>query len=270
VIARVQWFEIEDQPWCPGWLRDAMTDYLAEVSRRAAPYAPAAELLRPRLQALGVREVFDLCSGAGGPWLGLQPALAAGGERVRVTCSDAHPNPRAARQLERASNGAIRYRLQPHRVTDPLPETAGFRTMFSALHHFAPPEATAILRDARDAGAGIAAFEATQRSPRGLLAMALVPLVVLAITPLIRPVRWWRLAFTYLLPVIPFAVWWDGTVSSLRTYSVGELQGFADALARPGYRWTVGEVRAAGAVVPMTYIIGEPQPPRDSAGSGPV
>lgn len=41
MIPRLQWFEIEDQPWCPGWLRDAMTDDLAEVSRRAAPYAPA-------------------------------------------------------------------------------------------------------------------------------------------------------------------------------------------------------------------------------------
>ena len=257
MIARRQWFEIEDQPWCPGWLRDALTDYLAEVSRRAAPYAPAADVLLPRLRELGVSEVFDLCAGGGGPWLGLQPALAAAGVPVRVTCSDAHPNARAAEQVERATNGAVRYRREPQRADDPLP-AAGFRTLFSALHHFPPDDAAAILRAARDAGAGIAAFEATQRSPRGLLAMALVPLVVLAITPMVHPRRWWRFVFTYLLPVIPFAVWWDGTVSSLRTYSVAELQALADSLAQPGYRWTVGEARAANALIPMTYIVGEP------------
>lgn len=271
VIPRLQLFEIEDQPWCPGWLRDALTDYLAEVSRRAAPYAPAAALLRPRLS--DGAEVFDLCSGAGGPWLGLQAALAAEGVAVRVTCSDAYVNPRAAEQVARASQGAVRFHPSPQRATDPLPPWARVRTLFSALHHFTPAEVVAMLRDARDAGVTIAAFEATHRSARGLVGMALVPLVVLALTPLIRPRHWWRLLCTYLLPVIPLAVWWDGTVSTLRTYTVAELQALTAGLARPDYRWSVGEIRAPGALVPMTYLIGEPVrpgPADDGVGSSPT
>lgn len=105
----------------------------------------------------------------------------------------------------------------PRRIRTPAGDGGLAYSVLGPAHHFTPAEAAAPLRQARDTGAGIAAFEATHRSLRGLLGMALVPLVVLAITPLIRPRRWWRFALTYLIPVIPLAVWWDATVSSLRT-----------------------------------------------------
>src|SRR5262245_54392038 len=107
------------------------------------------------------------------------------------------------------------------RVPDELP---GFRTMFSAFHHFRPEQASAVLADAVRMRQGIGVFEGTQRRPLALLLMLLVPLAVLITTPFIRPFRWSRLLWTYLIPIVPIVALFDALVSCLRTYSIEELR----------------------------------------------
>ena len=47
-MPRLHLFEIMDQPWCPAFLRDAMTDYLQHVLNIANPYRPVAgQLVKP-------------------------------------------------------------------------------------------------------------------------------------------------------------------------------------------------------------------------------
>ncbi|NOT61867.1 MAG: class I SAM-dependent methyltransferase, partial [Acidobacteria bacterium] len=78
------------------------------------------------------------------------------------------------------------------------------------------------------------------------------------LTPFIRPFRWTRLLWTYLLPVVPLVVVFDGVVSVLRSYTVAELQAFAAELSGSGYEWDVGETAAQGWRAPVTYLIGYP------------
>jgi hypothetical protein len=85
--------------------------------------------------------------------------------------------------------------------------------------------------------------------------MLLAPLFVLLITPRIRPWSWARLALTYVVPIVPLLVVWDGLVSCLRSYRLAELRALTAGLDR-GYAWEVGEYRRRGAVV--TYLIGAP------------
>jgi hypothetical protein len=94
-----------------------------------------------------------------------------------------------------------------------------------------------------------------------LLALCLfVPLVVFAFTPFIRPFRWSRLAWTYLIPIVPFAVLFDGIVSCFRAYSLSELRQLTSGLSQCGYNWDVGEEKYWGGFspVPVTYLIGYP------------
>jgi len=72
-----------------------------------------------------------------------------------------------------------------------------------------------------------------------------------------RPFRWRRLLWTYLVPVVPIVALWDGFVSNLRTYSVGEL---GDLVGREDgrYEWKIGKVRSLGWSR-VTYAIGSPQ-----------
>jgi hypothetical protein len=78
-------------------------------------------------------------------------------------------------------------------------------------------------------------------------------------TPLIRPFRWSRLLFTYVVPIIPFALLFDGVVSCLRTYRPQELREMIKKLDGIEYQWAVGEHSRASGEAPITYLIGYPQ-----------
>jgi len=91
-MKRLHLFEIHDQEWCPGAIRDAETDYLQFVIAKMKGYAPVVPVLATALQRTATRQVFDLCSGAGGPWFWLQPVLAERGLGVSVCLTDKYPN----------------------------------------------------------------------------------------------------------------------------------------------------------------------------------
>jgi hypothetical protein len=131
--------------------------------------------------------------------------------------------------------------------------------MFSAFHHFAPEQARAVLSDAVAGDHPIAIFEATKRNAACLAFMLLTPVLVLLLMPRVRPVRLTNLLFTYLPPIVPLFVLWDGLVSCLRTYDVGDLRALVASV--PGadrFDWDIGERPGAGPI-PMTYLIGTPR-----------
>jgi hypothetical protein len=259
VIPRLQLFEIEDQAWCPEAIRDAMTDFLRFLMETFAPYRGAAPVLRRALATLEESAIVDLCSGSGGPWLDVASRIrATGGLVPRVRLTDWFPNRAAFARLAAASDGAITGEPEPVSATAVPARLDGFRTLFTALHHFPPGDAHAILADAVRARQGIAVFEVTSRSPLALLGILFFPVLVLLFTPFIRPFRWSRLFWTYLIPVVPLAVWFDGTVSCLRTYTPEELRDLVEDL-QEGYEWEIGTVRSAPLPSRMTYVLGLPR-----------
>lgn len=254
LLPRLHLFEFLDQPWLPGPLRRGEVDYLRVVLDRLRPYDGMAPRLAELLRAAGTDRVIDLCSGAGGPWRTLLPKLRAVHEEAEVVLTDLHPTP-----VEELPPG-MHYRGTPVDATRVPEELTGVRTLFEGLHHFPPERARALLADAATRGVPFAAFELTQRSPLSILfqLLLIVPLVW-GFTPLIRPVRGWRLVLTYLVPIIPLLILWDGVVSSLRTYAPTDLERLTAGLGGDGYRWSSGIHRARG--VSITYLIGQPVRP---------
>jgi hypothetical protein len=92
--------------------------------------------------------------------------------------------------------------------------------------------------------------------------MLTLPLIALLTTPFIRPFRWSRLFWTYIIPAIPFVLCFDGIVSCLRTYSVEELHtliaGVNATSSDTGYVWEVGHVPSPLSPIGVTYAIGYP------------
>jgi hypothetical protein len=84
-----------------------------------------------------------------------------------------------------------------------------------------------------------------------------IPLFVAVCTPFMRPFRWRRLMWTYLVPVVPLVAGWDGLVSNLRSYTRDELLELADGASCDDYRWRVGRVRSLG-LSGVTYLVGWP------------
>jgi hypothetical protein len=258
-MRRLHLVELEDEPWCPRPVRDAATDYLEFMIRLGNPYAPVVPLLREALRRTGARRVVDLCSGGGGPWPRLLPELDREGEPVEVLLTDLYPNLDALRRVRAATGGRLAFREESVDATRIPPGLDGFRTLFTAFHHFPPERARAILRDAVRARQGIGVFEATKRSPGSVAAMLPTPLAVLLATPFIRPFRPSRLLWTYLLPAVPALVLWDGVVSCLRTYTPDELREMTGEFAGEGYRWEIGEAKGKGGPAPVTYLVGWPE-----------
>lgn len=236
-----------------------MTDFLRFTMERFAPYAVVAPLLARALTRLGETRIVDLCSGGGGPWLDLVRRIpASGGPVVRVMVTDAYPNRAAQARLRAETDGAVSGYPDPVLATSVPEELGGFRTLFTALHHFPPPVAREILAQAVRRGVGIGVFEITRRSLLSLVGMLFLPLFVLLATPFIRPFRWSRLVLTYLVPLVPLAVWFDGTVSCLRSYTPDELLALARADAPGSVDWDAGVIRSSPFITRVTYLIGVP------------
>jgi len=83
-----------------------------------------------------------------------------------------------------------------------------------------------------------------------------LPISVLLLTPLVRPVTWRRLLLTYVIPLAPLVLLWDGVVSVLRCYRPEELRAMADELVGVPYHWETGSYWHRTA--PVTYMIGYP------------
>lgn len=250
---------MEDQPWFPHVVRQGMMDVLRFMIMWLGIYKPIVPLLRDALAQTGQTHLVDLCSGAGGGiqqiWQQLETQT---GQRTTITLTDKFPNLEAYQYLASQSGGALQFETEPVDATAVPARLTGFRTVFSAFHHFPPAAAQAILADAVRQNQGIGVFEGAGKRWHELLLVWLVfPWLILLITPFIRPFRWSRLIFTYVVPFIPVGTVWDGTVSLLRMYTPGHLQTMVNALNAPHYTWHIGRARHWSGTG-VLYLIGYP------------
>jgi hypothetical protein len=254
-LRRLQLFEFLDQSWCPQAVRHGATDYLEAITNRADIYGPIQGEFFRAIVKCGARQVIDLCSGGGGPWLSKSWRRAlADHAPLRVILTDKFPSDGLPLRLNRDSTLAcVDFPVDAANVPRSL---TGFRTIFSSFHHFPDTLARAVLADAVRAGEGFAMTEVTSRTVRAFATMFLMPVFALALTPRMRPVRWSRILLTYVLPLIPFVVFWDGLVSCLRTRTPQELLHLTDAF--PEYDWSTGY--ASGRWLAPVYLIGVPKP----------
>lgn len=258
-MRRVQFIELHEQSWFPSSLRDEITDALQFGLNLLKAYAPIAPLLQSMLASTRSRSIVDMCSGAGGPWLGLSRKLQPDAQVFRILLTDKYPNLRAFQKARTASENLIAFYPDSVDAMNVPGELQGFRTMFTSFHHFPPEEARAILQDAVDAGQSIGIFEITRRAPSTIALMLPWALMPFIITPLIRPFRLSRLLRTYVVPIIPLVLLFDGVVSCLRTYRPRELREIIQKLSGIEYEWEVGEHSKGSGRMPITYLIGCPR-----------
>jgi hypothetical protein len=259
-----RFFEFHDHKWFPKSLRDGVTDALQFILSLGGIYRPIVPLLDKAVEVSRAERIVDLCSGGGGPWLWLYRLLGVGnGRGVEVCLTDKYPNVTAFENARQETDGQITfYRGFVDAASLPR-ELAGFRTIFTSFHHFTPDEAVAILQNAVDDGQWIGVFEAAKRDPLNILLTVLMPLAGFLTAPFARPVRISRLFWTYIIPVIPFVLLFDGVVSCLRAYSQKELSLLAAQVKAENYVWQIGE--QSGGLAPVTFLIGHPGPAKQVA-----
>lgn len=248
-------FEFMDLAWFPESMRGAETDYL-RFMWEAGAYKPIVPRLKAALVEIGSEQVLDLASGGGGPVVAIYKELIRIGCEVRITLSDRFPNLAAFKSTQERTEGAIQFVEEPVDATAVPAHLEGFRTLFGSLHHFPPGIVRRMLGDAVAQRRPIGIFDATAKTPPPL-SMALLgnPLAMLLAMPWVRPFRWRRLLWTYVIPVVPLCFTWDAVVSGLRLYSVDELRGIVEGLSPNDYQWDIG---AEGFPRSITYLVGRP------------
>lgn len=243
-----------DEPWWPDAWRRMETDFLRTFNGLARTWVPLRDRVAALMRSTGKRRIVDLCSGGGGLVLPLRDGVArALGEPVELVLTDLFPNPGLLDLLPKSEG--ISYCPRPVDARHVPPELDGVRTICLGLHHLRPADATAVLLDAARARQPIVVFEGTARSLPLALSMAFLPPVVALLAPLSRPRSLRRLFWHTVVPVVPFAVGWDGFCSCLRSYEPAELAEMTAGVP-PGYRFEIGRERWLG--LPITWLVGYP------------
>jgi len=255
-MRRIHLFEFEDQTWFPSFLRNYITDFLQFLSNKAKVYQPVVDVIYNTLNAGHTSTIIDLGSGSGGGLLWLSDELKKINPALQIILTDLFPNIEAF-EYTRQKSSVFDYFRHPVDAKNVPESLKGLRTQFLSFHHFNPDEARMIIQNAVNAQQSIAIFEIQDRSFPSFIAMLLSLVSVLFTTPFIRPFRFGRLVFTYLIPVIPLVVLWDGIVSCLRTYSVDEMKALVDSLEnKKNYSWQFDKKKSKTGFV--MYMIGIP------------
>ena len=232
LLPRIDLFEFHDTRWVPALLRRSVVDALGLTTDWGRLLSGLIQPLEQFLERTHATTLLELCSGSGR----MAALLAAemrqrGAAPARIILSDKAPRPVDWRRLSE-SNDALAY------VSDPVDatrvstvESTHPRLIANALHHFPPPLARAVLRDAVQRTPGIFVCENFPRNPLATLGPGLPGAIAVLGAPLALPEgRLWRGLLTWLLPVIPLMFFWDGLASSLRVYTEVEIRDMLDGL----------------------------------------
>lgn len=260
-MKRIQLFEFEDFSWFPNGLRICLTRYIVAFHKLLGTRKPLAALLARALPKSSSHRIIDLCSGAGGPMLDVAEELRTehGYQDLELTLSDLYPNEKAAAEIAAAGNPLNSYRTTSVNASDVDPGLQGVRTMVCSMHHMPPEVARDILQDAQDQKQPICIYEISDNSPPKFLWPIALPigfLMVFFITPLVRPMSWQQLVFTYLIPVLPFFIAWDGAVSNVRTYTLSDMEELLAPIRKDGYQWEMGAIKGKGGK--KLFLLGLP------------
>ena len=256
-MGRLHLIEFEDQPWFPRIIREYMTDYLNfSASLNSKPFVGFAKKLKQAMLEQKETQIIDLCSGGAGPLPQIVRILRTQENYpVTATLTDLYPNISAFQRTQLRDKN-ITHETRSVDATAVPEQLNGFRTLLNSFHHFPPELARRILENAAKNQQGIAVMELVGRSAFGFISVLSLLLFMPLFTPFIRPFRFSRFFFTYIIPAIPLFSMWDGLVSCLRVYSVEELRELTDSISAKGYVWDIGKLPIEGTPGYITYLIG--------------
>lgn len=257
-MKRIHAFEFEDLQWFPKNLRNYMTDFLQFGANAFDIYKSVIPILKKGIESARNNTIIDIASGGGGGLIKIASHLKKEIPSLKIILTDFYPNLEAFRRTKSLAPDTFEFAETPVDAMQVPPLLKGLRTQFLSLHHFTPEQAKAILQNAVNDNQPIAIFEVQQRNILNLFPMILSPINVLLFTPFIRPFKWSRILFTYLIPVLPLFIMWDGIISVLRTYTSEELNQLIFELKKHDqFDWDIGITK--GKPQGVSYLLGTPK-----------
>ncbi|KAH8903498.1 hypothetical protein BR93DRAFT_884960 [Coniochaeta sp. PMI_546] len=248
-----------------------------------SPAQLAARVLASELGSRVRSYVYiDFCAGAGGPTPSIEkhlngslsshqhphpqpksyadaaatgtPAEHTSDRPVQFVLTDLHPHPEDWAIAARESQN-ISYESGSVDAADAPPELVGryksegkkvMRLFSLAFHHFDDPLAKAILKNTVETSDAFAIFELQERNIASFFTLIAFGIGCFVLAPYFA---WkWRspvtIIFTYLIPILPFVLVFDGWMSALRTRTPDEVEALLRTCGAEGgeeelRRWQV-------------------------------
>lgn len=258
-MRRIHAPEIEDEAWCPRVIRDGLTGFLQTSSEVLGVYDGATRLVADVVARHRASQLVDLCSGGGGPMVRLRSALQAKHDvDVEAVLTDLYPNVSAFAAAEARSGGKVVGLREPVDASDVPASLGGVRTIFNGFHHFRPELARQIVVDAARKRQPFISVEVVDRRFITVLVLMATPLAAVLLLPWSRPLTFSRVLLTWLVPLIPLGIWWDGMMSCLRSYSPAELQALTHDLNNSDYAFRIEHIAVPWLPLRLTALVGEP------------
>ncbi|WP_194973460.1 hypothetical protein [Aquiflexum lacus] len=259
-MKRIHLFEFEDQAWFPDWIRVLMTRYIMTFHKMLGTADLLLPLVEKGLRYTNDKVILDLCSGSGGPMIEVTQNLKKLPEHknLKLILSDLYPNLSAADQFNNI-NPDIEYITTPLDASNVNQDLKGLRTMISSMHHMKPNVSRQILLNAKESNQPILIFEISDNGPPIFLWWLAIPfafITTLFVTPMVRPMTWQQLVFTYIIPILPLFIAWDGAVSNARTYTLKDIDILIQGLSDENYQWEKGKIKGKGGN--KVYLLGKP------------
>ncbi|WP_273568300.1 hypothetical protein [Maribacter halichondriae] len=266
-MKRIQLFEFEDFPWFPTWLRTCMTNLIMILHRMMGVSEVLAELIGGILKENKLTKIVDLGSGSGGAMPEVLNIIhrTSGLEHIELVMTDLYPNPEVAKKYNQDENDKISYQETPVDATELTNVPNGLKTMMNSFHHMPPKAARKILESAQKNAQPLLIYEMAENKMSLLLWWVLLPIslailmiMVLFMTPFVKPITWRQLVFTYLIPIIPICYAWDGQASMPRMYAMKDIDVLLEGLDSDNYTWEKGYATKNGKKK-GTFLLGLPK-----------
>jgi hypothetical protein len=253
-------FEFHESPWVPRAIGESVVEVLGLTMRLGGISAALATPYRSLVTLSGARQVLELASGSGETSTHLH-ALARfdAGSDITLSLSDLTPRTEHWATLgERFSVPVCFVDVPVDATAVPAAIGAGRVWMLlNAFHHLEVDQATAMLERAVQSGKGVFISENFGASVLATLPCGVVGMLAALLNPLLtKRDRVLKASLTYLLPVIPLVVAWDGLVSAMRMHRPADVRAMT---ARwPAWEWELRDFRYL-LIGRGTVLVGRPR-----------
>jgi hypothetical protein len=240
-------FEFNDSPKCPKFIRESILEVLGDSIRNAGVYDVLAPRFSRFCEDVGAREILEFGAGSGESTAVFLDAILAGTVKPpHIYISDLYPMADVMAQTCR------RYPAQFTAITEsvdlcnpPATPPHDMRMVLSAFHHFDTEIAQSFLRDSQEKGVAVFIAEPFTKTLKSFFPLFIHGFTSLARNGIFaRKMRGLKFLFTFLVPLIPMCLLWDGLISMIRMYDERGFQEIVDSLpkSKQDYKWHYVEV----------------------------
>ena len=266
-MKRIQLFEFEDFSWFPGWLRICMTNLIVILQKMIGIPEVLSGLIANILRKKNLLNIVDLGSGSGGVMPEVMESLRNDQnlKNIQMVLTDLYPNQEMYKKYNINRNDQISYLETSVDATNIATAPEGLKTMINSFHHMPPKKARAILESAQRTNQPLLIYEMGVNNIPLLIWWLFLPIsliiliiMVLFMTPFVKPLTWRQIVFTYLIPIIPVCYAWDGQASLPRMYTLKDLDVLLEGLGSDNYTWEKGYAKKKNGKKQGTYLLGLP------------